>query len=97
MIVLAKTMDSTVRYLGVDLEDALSISESVEFYRMPANLTVGSISLICSKCLLLRIWVDQFKIAQCLLSAVGSTDRRNTLGKLLSWRLILQGLPWSFV
>lgn len=30
-------------------------------------------------------------------SAVGSTDRRNTLGKLLSWRLILQGLPWSFV
>lgn len=70
MIVLAKTMDSTVRYLGVDLEDALSISESVEFYRMRANLTVGSISLICSKCVLLRIWVDQFEIAQCLLSAL---------------------------
>jgi TfoX/Sxy family transcriptional regulator of competence genes len=29
--------------------------------------------------------------------SVDSTDRRNTLSKLLSWGLILQGLAWSFV
>jgi len=31
------------------------------------------------------------------LSAVDSIDRCNTLGKLLSWGLILQGPAWSFV
>ena len=34
---------------------------------------------------------------QCPKMAVDSTDRRNTLCELLSWRLILQGLAWPFV
>ena len=30
-------------------------------------------------------------------SAVGSTDRCNTLCKLLCWRLVLQGFSWSLI
>ncbi len=36
-------MDSTVRYLGVELEDALAISESVEIYELgPPSLAAHS-------------------------------------------------------
>ena len=48
-----------------------------------------------------NIWGQSFNIVsqgfQMPAMAVDSIDRCNTLGKLLSWGLILQGPAWSFV